>query len=123
MKTVSLLLTGLLVLLLLAAGYFGIVEGLGLVRQAHTPLEILPTASELLYGIAAVGALVALASRHRSAQYLLILWAVLVSITAALAPPVWGGSSAVVGAESGVAAALLIGLVLWGWNRTLHKGG
>jgi len=122
-RTLSLLLTALLVLLLLAAGYFGIVEGLGLVRQARAPAQILATATELGYGVAAVGALVSLASRHRSARYFLIVWAVLVSVTAALAPPVWGGSTVAVGAESGVGSGLLIGLLLWGWSRALRKGG
>jgi len=122
-KKLPLLLTGLLVLLLLATAYLGLVDGLGLVRQARTPLRVVATATELLYGVTAVGALVALASRHASGRYFLIVWAALLSVTAALAPPVWGGSSVAVGIESGVAAALLVGLLVWGWGRAVHKGG
>ena len=104
MKTASLILTSLLVLMLLASAFLGITDGVGLVRQAHTTAQAVATAAELLYGVAAVGALVALASRHKFAPHLLTLWAACVTITSGLAPVVWGGTSVAVGAESGVAA-------------------
>jgi hypothetical protein len=116
MRIVSSLVTGLLVLLLLAAAYFGLTSGFGLLREAHTGAQWLATGTELLYGLTALLALAALASRHKWTLRLLIVWAAAVTATSALAPVVWGGTSWMVGAESGGGAGLLLAVLLWSWH-------
>lgn len=116
MKILATVLTGLLVLLLLASAFFGITGGLPLVREARPALQVLATATELAYGLAALGALVALADRHRSARALLIIWAVCLTLTSGLAPVVWGRAAILVGVESGAGASVVLALLLWGWR-------
>jgi len=119
MRIVLRFLTGFLVLLLLAAAYLGLTGGFGLLREAHTVVQMLATGMELLYGLAALLALVALALRHRWTLRLLIVWAAAVTATSALAPWVWGGASWISGLEAAVAVGVLLSAVLWSW---LHLG-
>ncbi len=118
MKTLSRVVLALLVLLLLASAYLGITGGLDLVREAHRPLEILATGTELLYGVAAVAGLVALGTRARKAMAILVVWAVALTATAALASVVWGHTSVAVGVASGAGVGAVVAVVLWGWRRT-----
>jgi len=122
MKIASRMVLGLLVLCLLAAAYFGLTEGFPLLREARTGVQRLAAWTELLYGVAALASLVALASRLRWTVALLIVWAALVTITAALAPVVWGGASSAAGAESGAAAAIVLAALLIGWHRLCRRG-
>lgn len=117
MKIVLSFLTGFLVLLLVAAAYFGLTGGFELLRQAHSGVQRLATGMELLYGLAALLALVALASRHRWTLRLLIVWAAAVTATSALAPWVWGGTTWMVGAEAGATVGVVLAVVLWGWHH------
>ena len=48
MRIVSFLLTGFLVLLLLASAYLGLTDGIGLLREAHTAARRLATGTKLL---------------------------------------------------------------------------
>jgi hypothetical protein len=116
MRIVSLLLTGLVVLLLLATAYLGLTGGFALVREARTFAQQLATGTELLYGVTALLALVAMASRHKSALLLLIVWAAALTATSTLAPVVWGNASPAVGAASGVGVAVVLALILWPWH-------
>jgi len=126
MRIVSSLLTGVLVLLLLAAAYLGLTGGFGLLREAHTGVQRLATGTELIYGLTALLVLVALASRHQWTLHLLVLWAAAVAATSALAPVVWGGASWTVGAETGGAVGVLLAVVVWSWHyvgRRVSRGG
>jgi len=112
---------GLLVLLLLACGYNGLVEGSHELRNNDPPWMRVATATQLLYGGAAVLALIALAFRRSWVFPLLVVWAVATTATATLAPVVYGDAPWTAGAAAGAATAVLVGLVLWGWRRACSR--
>ena len=109
---------GVLVLLLLVTAYNGLVEGVIATRHAGTPGMRVATVTQLLYGICSVVALLALATKRRWALWPVVGWAAAVIATAGLAPVVYGGAPVRTGVLSGVAAALLLGLVIWAWRRS-----
>ena len=121
MRIAWFLVTGFLVLLLLAAAYLGLTGGFGLLREAHTGAQRLATGTELLYGLTALLALAGLASGHRWTLGVLIVWAAAVTATGALAPVVWGGTSTMVGAESGCAVGALLAVILWSWHHVARR--
>jgi hypothetical protein len=122
-KTVSRLLTALLVLLLLASAFLGLKGGFGLLREARSAAEWVATGTEILYGLAALAALAALPSGRPWALRLLIVWAAAVTATSTLAPVVWGKTAWIVGAESGCAVGALLALLLWGWHHSRRVAG
>ncbi len=78
---------GLLVILLLASAYNGLVEGLNAIHYADTPGMQVATVTRL-------------------------------SLTAGLAPVVYGAQPLRTGVLTGLASALLFGLVVWAWRKT-----
>jgi hypothetical protein len=116
LKIVSMLLTALLVLLLLIAAYFGLSDGFRAVREAHGPLRVLASATQLLYGLLALAALAAVGFRHRAAGPLLVGWVAALAVTNGLSPFVWGHASVAVGIKSGVITGIWLGLVVWLWG-------
>lgn len=123
MKTVSWLLTALLVLLLLAAAYLGLTGGFALLRQARSAVQWLATGTELLCGLTALPALAKLPSRRPWALRLLIVWAAAVTATSALAPVAWGKTAWTAGAASGCAVGAFLAILLWGWRRSRRFAG
>jgi hypothetical protein len=122
-KTVSWLLTALLVLLLLAAAYLGLTGGFTLLREARSATQWAATGTELLYGLTALPALATLPSRRPWALRLLIVWAAAVTATSVLAPVVWGRTTWTAGAASGCAVGALLALLLWGWHHSRRFAG
>jgi hypothetical protein len=116
MRVVSTILTAFLILLLLASAYLGLTGGIPLVREAHTAARALATGTELLYGVAALLALVALANRYRWSFRVLIVWAAGLTATSGLAPVVWGNTSVRTGVVSGAVAGVVLALILWAWH-------
>jgi hypothetical protein len=108
MKILSMLLTALLVVALLASAYFSIVAAVVLVTAALALGLRIVTASGILYGITAILSLVLLARRHRRTLRALVVWAGAVTLTTALAPSVWGN----IGWEAGIKPAAAVGAVL-----------
>ena len=108
----------LLVALLLACVYNGLVEGWNELQNDDTPPMRVATATQLLYGLAAAGALIALAipARRRWVSPLLVVWGAASIVTATLAPVVYGGASWTSGAAAGLLTVLIVLLVLWGWR-------
>ena len=98
-----------LVLVLLASAYFGLAAGPNILRAAHTPLQWLATATELLYAVAAVGALWLMYREDRRQRPVLVLFTVAVTVTTGLAPTVWGRAGWSTGLISAAVAALLVG--------------
>lgn len=121
MRLVSKLLDVLLVLLLLASAFFGLKDGIPLVRAAHTVGQWTATVAEILYGVTAVLVLVVWASRFAWLWRLLLVWALGLAVTSALAPVVWAHASLATGAASGAGAAIVLALLLWGWHGA-HAG-
>jgi peptidoglycan/LPS O-acetylase OafA/YrhL len=113
----------LLVALLLACVYNGLVEGWNELQNDDTPPMRVATATQLLYGAAALGALIALAipNQRRWVYPLLVVWGVACTITATLAPVVYGEASWNTGAAAGLLTVLIVLLVLWGWRRACKR--
>jgi hypothetical protein len=116
MRVAATILTAFLTLLLLASAYLGLTGGIPLVREAHTAAQAVATGTELLYGVAAVAALVGLASRYRWTLRILLVWALGLTATSGLAPVVWGNAAVTTGVVSGAVAGLVLALILWGWH-------
>lgn len=112
-KAVSILLTALLVLLLLLAAYFGSTDGVRAVRVADGPLRLLASVTQLLYGLLALAALIALGFGHRAAGALLVGWVAALAFGNGLSPIAWGREPIAVGVRSGVITGTWIGLLLW----------
>lgn len=126
-KALSALLTGLLVLLLLLTAYLGLREGIGAVGAADGTLRVLASATDLLYGLLALGALIALGLRQRAAGVLLVGWVAALALTNLLGPIAWGHESIRLGIKSGVITGTWLGLLVWVWGyarpRAAHAGG
>lgn len=103
----------LIVVVLLAAVWLGLKEGLNTVRDAMTTGQRLAGGFQLLYGAAAVASLAALLARASWFRVPFGLCVVAMTATATLAPVVWGGATWIIGVISGLAAAVIMGLVYW----------
>jgi hypothetical protein len=123
MRLVSKLLDGLLVLLLLASAFFGLKDGIPLVREAHTADQWAATCTEIVYGVTAVAAIVAWASRHRWQGRLLLVWALGLTATSVLAPVVWAHTSVATGLASGAGVGAVLALLLWARRLVRRRAG
>ena len=121
MKILFWLITVLLVLVLLAAAYFGLTEVFGLLPEAHRPLEVLAVATEFLYGLLALIALVGMATHHRTTPIVLVAWAVAATAGSALSPVTWGRAPAVEGIKSRIVVGLVVGALVFGWRYTRRQ--
>jgi hypothetical protein len=101
------------VVLLLFCAYSGIVGGLDALRSVSTPGQRIAGASQLVYGISAVAALLALLLRRRWSMPLLLVWGAALTLTGGMAPVVWGEQNALVGLLGAAVVAPIVGLVLW----------
>jgi len=121
MKIVVVVLDVVLLLLLLASAFFGLTGGLPLLREARTAGQWAATGTEIVYGVTAVGVLVAWATRRPWLTRAWLVWAAGLTATSTLAPVVWGHAAPITGALSGAAAAAILGLLLWGWHRAHRR--
>ncbi|HUQ84241.1 MAG TPA: hypothetical protein VM076_24025 [Gemmatimonadaceae bacterium] len=103
------------ILLLLNTGLIGLYNGVTELPDAHTPLQQSVTIGVLTYGVLGTAAAIALIARHRSAFWLSIGWAIVVSYVATAATIAYGGADAPIGgAIAGGIGAALIGVgVVW----------
>lgn len=103
------------ILLLLNVGALGIYNGLNELSGARMPLQKAVTLGMLTYGLLGVAAALALMVRHRSARWLTIAWAIVVTCVASVASITYGGGDATIGGSiaGGVGAALLGLGVVW----------
>ena len=109
---------GILVIFLLAGAYNGLVEGINATHHADTPGMRVATVTQLLYGVAAVVALLALATKRAWSRWAVLGCFLAASVTGGLAPVVYGGEPVRTGLLSGAVSALLLGLVYWAWRRS-----
>lgn len=105
-----------LALLLAASAYNGIYEGLIAIRTAGTRGMLVASVTQLLYGGLGALALLALAVRRDWVAPLLVGWGITVTLTAGLAPVVYGGASLFTGIGTGVLTALIAWLTLTLWR-------
>jgi hypothetical protein len=103
----------LIIAVLLAAVWLGLKEGLNTFQDAETTGQRLAGGFQLLYGATAVASLAALFAGASWFRVPFGLCAVAMTATAALAPVVWGGTTWITGVISGLAAAVIMGLVYW----------
>jgi hypothetical protein len=106
----------LIAAVLVLTGYLGIQEGINAVGDASSLGQKVAAVTQLLYGLFAVAAFVAALAKHRSTFVLLAIWGLMLTATAALAPVVWGETDLRPAAIAGFCAAVIAGLVLWGWR-------
>jgi len=109
---------GILVLLLLAAAYNGLYEGINATHYADTPGMRVATVTQLLYGVTGLAALCGLLFRQQWVRWAVLGCFVAATLTALLAPVVYGGESVKIGILSGAIAALILGVVFWAWRRS-----
>jgi hypothetical protein len=104
--------------LFLAASAFGeLRDGLGNVRQANGSSVLFESILQLASGVFSVAAVVAIWVRRELVFSLLVAWGVTITAVASLAPVVFGGESAGVGAAAGLSTAVVVGFLIWAWQR------
>lgn len=103
----------LVTLVMGASVWLGLYEGRNGLRDAQGSGQRAAAVFQILYGIAAIFGLIALFFRPGWARPAFGVWAGTLTATAALAPIVWGGAGWGTGVVSGVAAAIIAGLVCW----------
>ena len=103
------------ILLLLNTGALGIYSGVSDLPDARTVLQRSVTYGVITYGLLGLLAGGALIVRHRSARWLTVGWAAVVTYVASAAVPAYAGADAsIAGAISGGIGAALVGvLVIW----------
>ena len=111
------------VLALIAAIWFGLKEGYDSWSGVSTTGQRLAAGAQLVYGVGAVAALWGLLARARWTPIAFAGFTVAVTITATLAPVVWGGSSWTSGLIAGVSALIIALLVTWGALAHLRTPG
>jgi hypothetical protein len=89
-------------------------------RGPGTPGQRVATVAQLVYAVAALLAIVALLGRSRYTVALLVVWDVAVTITAGMAPIVWGQTGPGPGLVAAGATAVVAALVTWGAVRHLR---
>lgn len=99
---------------LLAAVWLGIKEGFDGFTGAESQFQRAAGVFQILYGLAAVAALVGLFAYRPLLRPALAAWVLTITITGAISPVVWAGGALWAGALSGALTALVGGLVAWG---------
>ena len=111
----------LLILLLLALAYNGLYEGSLAARHAATPGMRVAAATQLLYGVFGLAALLAMGLRPAWVTPLLCGTGAASCLTAGLAPVVYGGATVSVGIVSALITAVLFVLAIWCWRNLLRS--
>jgi len=114
MKILARVLTALLAALLATMTCFGFADGLNVVRAARSPLQWVAVATEWLYAIGAPVALWLMVRRDRRQLPALIVVAFAMTVTAILAPVVWGGAGWSVGLISGIVVLVVMAGLIGG---------
>jgi len=110
---------GTALLFLLGLGFVGLRNGLAEWSQANTIGQRLASVTEALYGVLGLVAGAGLLTRRRWTVPVVVAWAVSITITAGLAPVVWGGAGLLAGVAAAAATALIASGVIWLARRAL----
>ena len=100
-------------LLLLAAGWLGVRDGLNEWSGVENSAQRLATVVALGYGIAGFLAAVALWFGQPRTKLLVLIWALLIMATGSLAPVVWGEAPIYTEILGGIASAAIAAVVHW----------
>ena len=111
----------LVVSTLLAGVWFGVKEGFDGVGDAGTLSQKIAASLQVLYGVAALGCLVALFARPSWSRVAFVLWTVILTAAASVASVAWGGSGWGTAALAGLGTAVVAGLVSWGAIAHLRR--
>ena len=121
-RSVSLVLVGIAVALLLALAYTGIAGAIDQASQSthseYTSGQIVQTALQLAFGLLSVASIGVWFWARGWSRPVLIAWALSLGLAGGMAPVVWGHASVGVGIISGVASLL----VAWGIAALLRVG-
>lgn len=104
----------LIVVILGAAAWLGLTEGLNALHDADSLGQQMAATFQLLHGAAAVASLIGLLARASWAVWALGVWVVALTVTATMAPVVWGGADWRAASVAGIATVLIAALVTWG---------
>ena len=102
------------VAVLLSTVWGGFSDGVENLRGITTAWQRVAAIAELLYGVAAIAAIWALVERMSWLRIALVVWIAGTTITAGLAPVVWGDANWSAGVASGASAAVATVLIAWG---------
>jgi hypothetical protein len=116
-KVLLVLRYSVVIVALLLTGYKGLVEGVNATHVADTPGMKVATATQLLYGVTAVAAILAMRLWPRLVFPILIAWGLAVTATGALAPVVYAGRPLGWGVSGGALTGAVVSLLLWAWPR------
>ena len=111
------------ILALIAGIWFGLKEGYDSWTGVSSTGQRIAGGAQLLYGVAAVAALWGLLARARWTPFAFAVCSAAVTITAALAPVVWGESSWTIGLISGFSTLIIALLITWGGLAHLRSSG
>jgi hypothetical protein len=104
----------LVLLVLVSTTLTGPPDAFNTMQVAHTLLQKLAVSTQVAYVVFGALAIPAILAKHRAAKWALIAWAISTTATAALATYVWGEAGLGTTLASGVGAAGLGALVVWG---------
>jgi hypothetical protein len=104
----------LIVVVLGAAAWLGLTEGLEELQEAESPGQQVAASFQLLYGAAALVSVITLFARPSWTVWALVVWSVALTVTGTMAPVVWGGADWRVGVLAGVVTLSIAALVAWG---------
>lgn len=100
------------ILLLAVTAWLG-VRGIGEFSSGATLAQRIAATTHITYGIAAITGVIGLLMRLPWAKWALWIWAVSATITATMAPIVWGGAGWMAALLSGAAAIVVCLLIAW----------
>ena len=110
-RSVSLLLAGLAIALLLALAYTGIAGGIDQFNQKshdqYTLGQIVQTTLQLVFGALSLAVIVAWFWANQWTRSIVTAWIVSVGLAGGMAPVVWGHSSMVIGVVAGLVSAIV----------------
>ena len=101
------------VLLLLALAFTGITGGMQQWGDWSTMWQRIQSASQIVYGVAAVVILIASFKWRRWRRFAELTFVIGLVVAASLAPVVWGGETIVSGVLAGVAALAIASAIVW----------
>jgi hypothetical protein len=104
----------LILLILAAALWLGLKEGLDGLRDAVDSGQQIAAACQVVYGACAGMSFTGIVTRRPWVRLSLSGWAVFVALTAALSTVYWGGGGWGVAALSGIGALVVALLIVWG---------